>query len=349
MAGVSTDSLEHAGRFALAQFDDGAVLLDLATGTFYRLNEVAAEIFQKLAEGRAAADVAADIARSFAIPAETARRDVESLLEQLVGKVGKPASSNPITFRSDAAGYVLHWNGQPFWHVDRRGRELTYLADADVPAPDPTTQLLWVVPHVFLLQQRMVLHASAIEQAGEVVALCGSSGRGKTTLARLLAKEGMNLVSEDLLLVQLDHETPDVAIHGEKTLRAWVAARAAALVPKCRIPTDGLAQAVQGPRLPLGRILFPCRTHQPMPIIQEQPLGRAAGLLLLLENSFAEVGIAEVWRWLWDETCKIATATPVAKALVPEGLAPLQEAVRDYSRKVKSYAAASPDSGASQA
>lgn len=335
MSDAWTNDPNYGKRLALAHFEDGAALLDLETGIFYRLNPVATHICEDLAQGHLLADIARDIARTFSIPVTIAQRDVEAFVEQL-GKRRQPASSNPITFHSDGAGYVLQWHGRPFWHVDRQGRKLTYLADDQGSAPDSTTQLLWVVPHVLMLQQQVVLHASAVEHTGAVLALSGSSGRGKSTLARLLAQEGMNLIADDLLVVHLDHGTPEVAIHGEKFLRRWAATQASTLAAQHCIPTDALAQAIEGPRLPLRQILFPCRKELPMAAIREEPLGRTAGLLLLLENSFAELGIREVWRHLWDANCRIVATTTMAQALVPEGLGALQAAVIDYTRRIKS-------------
>lgn len=343
-----TTDLNYGNRLALAHFEDGAAMLDLTTGTFYRLNPVAAQICQHLIEGQLVADVARDVACSFAIPVTIAQRDVEAFLEQL-GKRRQPASSNPITFLSNGAGHVLQWYGRPFWHIDCQGRKLTYLADGQGSAPDSTTQLLWALPHVLLLQQRLVLHASAVEHAGAVLALSGSSGRGKSTLARLLAQEGMNLIADDLLVVHLDHGTPEVAVGGEKFLRTWVATQAPTLADQRCIQTEALAQVMEGTRLPLRQILFPCRKDLPTAAIQVEPLGRTAGLLLLLENSFAELGIREVWRHLWDANCRIVATTSMAQALLPEGLAALQTAVIDYTRRMKSYSAGSASPGASQA
>jgi hypothetical protein len=326
---------DYAQRFLLAQFEDGAVMLDLGTGGFYRLNALGARVCLQLGQGHQLADVIQEIARAFAIPGATAERDVSAFLQQLA-TARPPTSGNPITFRPDDTGQVLQWQGQPCWHIDQLGQTLTYLADPPVTEPDSATQLLWAIPHVLLLQGQLVLHAAAVEDDSEIIAFSGSSGQGKTTLAQLLAKEGWTLVSEDLLVLDISQGTPEVAINGEKNLRAWVAAHAAELQPRRSLAASSLAEAAAGPCLPLGKVFFHQRKEMPAPLIDEQPVGQAEGLLLLLENSFAELGIPEVWGRLWDALCAIATQVPVARLQVPEGLAHLQMAVKDYTRKVTS-------------
>jgi hypothetical protein len=195
---------------------------------------------------------------------------------------------------------------------------------------------MWTIPHLLVLQQQLVLHAAAVEQADTVLAFSGSSGQGKSTLARQLAQEGLRHIADDLLIVQFDHGVPEVAIQGEKFLRDWAETQAARLATGRTIETECLAQAAAGPRRPLGRIYFPRRQELPAPAIEEHPLGRGAGLLRLLENSFAELGTRGVWQFLWEANCQIATAIPVIQMEVPEGLASLREAVASYIRKVKS-------------
>jgi hypothetical protein len=54
-----------------------------------------------------------------------------------------------------------------------------------------------------MLRNELVLHASAVEAAGQAVAFVGSSGMGKSTLAAALCELGCGLVTDDLLRVEL--------------------------------------------------------------------------------------------------------------------------------------------------
>src|SRR5205823_4302033 len=84
------------------------------------------------------------------------------------------------------------------------------LARGNLFLTDARQLLLWAAPHVLALSGHAVLHAAAVEASDGVVAFCGSSGRGKTTLASLLADQGMPLVAEDLLVLTWDGAVPQV-------------------------------------------------------------------------------------------------------------------------------------------
>jgi hypothetical protein len=53
------------------------------------------------------------------------------------------------------------------------------------------------------LRSELVLHASAVRRAGRALAFVGASGMGKSTLAAALCHEGCDLVSDDVLRVDL--------------------------------------------------------------------------------------------------------------------------------------------------
>jgi len=189
--------------------------------------------------------------------------------------------------------------------------------------------LLWIAPHLLRLRNRLVLHASAVVLDGKVSAFCGSSGRGKTTLAWRLAAHGMELIAEDLLVLDLGTDRPEVVRDGEPILRSWAAEQAAQLRKSGEVSTVSLDR-VEERRLPLGKVLFLQRGTAESEIV-EQLLGSTDALLLLLENSFAELGRPDVWRQLWEENGKLVAAVPMVRAVVPEGLDRLEAAVGRYT------------------
>src|SRR5947209_5782137 len=87
--------------------------------------------------------------------------------------------------------------------------------------PEPALPLRWAAPHLLALRGRFVLHASAVRRGDGVLALCGPSGVGKTTLARLFGERGLSGVSEDLVLLALDGAAPEAVIGGEAGVRDW--------------------------------------------------------------------------------------------------------------------------------
>jgi hypothetical protein len=61
-----------------------------------------------------------------------------------------------------------------------------------------------VLPRILHLRGTTCLHASAVAIAGGVVAFCGPSGTGKSTLAAAMACRGFPLVSDDVLPLRLN-------------------------------------------------------------------------------------------------------------------------------------------------
>ena len=59
-----------------------------------------------------------------------------------------------------------------------------------------------VIPRVIAHQGWIVLHASAIEMEGGVIAFIGESGRGKSTLATSFHEQGYSLLTDDCLLLK---------------------------------------------------------------------------------------------------------------------------------------------------
>lgn len=319
-------------QFVVADFDDGAVLLDLASGDFFRLNSTARCLADGLVHGESAALLAERLTHTFGISVDRAAADVQDVLAQLhAGTPGR--SSNPLRFEADPGGAVLCWEGVPICHLDPAGLTVTDAARG-LTSPDATQRLLWAVPHVLMLRGYFVLHAAAVLRREGVLAFCGPAGIGKTTLAHEFAKHGAVPVAEDLLLVDLEGATPAVSLSGEAALRAWVTARGSQLAKDGQVSTADLAATWAGPWAPLQEVLFPERLEQRRSVIVTGETGGAEALALLLANSFAELARPDVWRRVWKGSCRLVEHTPIRRAQIPEGLAELAEAMAAYSRTV---------------
>jgi len=59
------------------------VLMDVARGTYYSLNDVGGRVWQLLAEPATATDLAARLAAEYDAPEETLKADVEQLVAEL--------------------------------------------------------------------------------------------------------------------------------------------------------------------------------------------------------------------------------------------------------------------------
>jgi hypothetical protein len=71
----------HARRF-----DEELVLLDLAGGNYYALDEVGAQIWEALSHGRTPEQIAADLVERYETDLGTLRADVEELTRTLLDR-----------------------------------------------------------------------------------------------------------------------------------------------------------------------------------------------------------------------------------------------------------------------
>ena len=78
-------TLRPATGVRFRRVGEEAVLLDLDTMLYYHLDEVGAFTWELLEAGESLDTIAETIARTFAVDAATARRDLDPLVESLAG------------------------------------------------------------------------------------------------------------------------------------------------------------------------------------------------------------------------------------------------------------------------
>lgn len=78
-------TLRPAASVRFRRVGEEAVLLNLDTMLYYHLDEVGAFAWQRLEAGEPLDTIAEAIAGAFEVDAETARRDLDPLVESLVG------------------------------------------------------------------------------------------------------------------------------------------------------------------------------------------------------------------------------------------------------------------------
>ena len=154
-------------------------------------------------------------------------------------------------------------------------------------------------PHRLLAQGIYVLHASAVNESAGVVAFCGASGAGKTTLAR-----GQRCIAEDLLVLQ----GTDVLVEAESRLREWArkggSLRARSLLADCT-------------RRPLLSIAFLDAARRKGRRLHLSPLPPSEAFARLLTHSFAESGKTRIWRHIVAHSRELARKVPCADATAP--------------------------------
>lgn len=97
------------------------------------------------------------------------------------------------------------------------------------PEPDAGTATIahlildHAIPRLLTLKPgHLVLHASAIAMEGSVVAVLGTSGQGKSTLAAWLASQNYPVLTDDCLVIRWDEEEQEwLAQPSYESVRLW--------------------------------------------------------------------------------------------------------------------------------
>jgi hypothetical protein len=100
-------------------------------------------------------------------------------------------------------------------------RDLRHVRCRPAPSVDPGLAVVLaegaLMAFLLSMGHHCVLHASAVQVGDGVIALVGSSGLGKSTVAAALCATGCNMVTDDVLRVDLS--TEPVAFRGTSELR----------------------------------------------------------------------------------------------------------------------------------
>lgn len=87
MTAIDAGTRVRCSRNVFARdFEGELVLLDLARGDYYGLDEVGAALWHGLVAGRTVAEIAADLGSQYDVDDARLRQDLVALLEELVAK-----------------------------------------------------------------------------------------------------------------------------------------------------------------------------------------------------------------------------------------------------------------------
>jgi hypothetical protein len=317
---------EFRDRFELVTSTRGGLLLDAASGAFYRLNSAATAIADAL---RTTCDRDRAIAAHAAergIDRSTAARDVDALLD-LASATGTRSNRNRMQFERSDDALTLTIDAVPVLRVTHATSDLEVRWTAN-PSHDVTASLVWLAPHLIMLAGGAVLHASAVARGNAVYAFTGESGAGKTTLARTFVDAGATLVSEDLVFVLPESHRTRVVLEAEQAIRGWAAARSEAVAAGRVIRGREVLERIAGPELPLAELWFVDSARRGGERIVRGELEEIEAVALLLSNSFSEVGSSEVFRRTFAQSVSIARSARLSTVIVPDGIDRLAEALR---------------------
>lgn len=180
-----------------------------------------------------------------------------------------------------------------------------------------------VVTLHLLLAGRLVLHASAVEAAGEALAFAGGIGAGKSTVAALFARAGHPIVTDDVLHVASTGADGAVVHRGGVELRLRDRVASLADGAGARTTEDGRT-AVDLPMtasetLPLRACLL-VRPSTDADRVSLTRLGPVEGVHALLRSPrLAGLASGEILAQQFRLTGDLVSTTPVFLADVPWG------------------------------
>ncbi|HVZ73761.1 MAG TPA: PqqD family protein [Polyangia bacterium] len=327
---------DFRARFALERLEEGALLVDLEGGGYFRLNETAAIICTALSDAKDTPSAIALLSHQFNELPESTTTLVKTFLQDLSQSERRERPTGPFRYSLHGTRYCLEEDGSPRVFVDPTAKTLSLavrVADLKYPVLDYVRA---VTPKLLGFLGIRVLHAASCTVAGESIAFAGRSGAGKTTTAKALAAAGARLSSEDLLLLS-DGETLGTSFFtfGERLAHTWADLAAAQISSGRDVPFGDLAAAATGPQERLHAIWFLDVTRRRGNHLQQYELDRVSGLGELLRHLFLARAGASNWRSQVQAARRLAANLQLSEAVVPDGIALLTQAAADYVTLVR--------------
>jgi hypothetical protein len=180
----------------------------------------------------------------------------------------------------------------------RKGREIVVDPGAGADPSALRYALLGPAFGILLLQRGLlVLHASAVEKDGHVVAFLGQGGQGKSTLAAALYGRGYSLVSDDVTAIDTTGAVPRV-VAAFPWLKLWPDSvltlgrdpqALSRIEPQEEKRALGASRSFPRSPLPLGRLYVLANGTRP----ESEPLPPRQAFLELTRYSYADAEVVE--------------------------------------------------------
>jgi hypothetical protein len=319
-------------RFALATFDDGGVVVDLDGGSYWRLNGSAAVFCSELLAKPTIDSATAAAAERLKLPLGLAAEHLRAIAATLSGIGVRSERLGPFQYlRSNRGGYDLWHDGRHILQIDDAGELVTLVASPSDLVFRMFDYLKGVAPKILFLRGKTVLHGSAVARGGAATGICGTSGAGKTTTARSLAKYGATLISEDLLVVGDSRSGPEIFVEGEAQILRWCTDSARTITAAgATAETAPLDLATSGPTVRLASVWFLDAQHRGDELIKKR-LTRSVTLERLIANVFLGAERTTSWRRLLTAAHAVSAAIDGYETSAPSGLERLDSAIRLYT------------------
>jgi hypothetical protein len=320
-------------RYLLARYPSGGVVVDLASGNYFRVNTTAALVCDALLGNGGVEEAVAEALR-------ISTREAALVVADVVGGLAAPAFRSPppgaYHFVPSEGGYVLHQEGRKLLEVDRASQTISLPQGRQ---PEQPALLEFYVralaPKLLFQRQVTVLHASScLTENDRVVAFAGLSGAGKTTTARAFAAT-MRLMSEDLLVFAPETEEPRVLVNAERFIHDWARDIAGALrASPDGVPPGDISSVVRGPTVAVEQILFLDRTRRTGNQFTTRSLDKPDALITFMTHDFLGDSEAATWRRYFATASALVERLETREATAPDGVDRLPAAVAaDISKR----------------
>jgi hypothetical protein len=318
-------------RFLLRRYPEGGVVVALATGNVYRVNESAALVCEAVLSSDRPESV---VAASLGIDTPEAKRLIDEVMAGLASPSVRSPPPGAYHFVAQDDGYGIQDGAEVVLAVDETGQNVRVLGDRD---PREISRLEFYVralaPKLLFRQGVTVLHASScLSPDGRLTVFAGLSGAGKTTTARAFGQGPLQLISGDLVVLAGDVSPPRAALRAEVTIHEWarlVAARLREHPSGVRI--GSLTHVAEGPSAPVAQVLLLDRTRRRGDRFEAVPLSPPDALVALLPHDFLGASETESWRFYFGVAGTLAASVPMAELWVPDGLERLAPAAAIYT------------------
>jgi hypothetical protein len=320
--------MNGATSFDFVRAHPGGLLLDLASGSLFRLNESAALIWEAWLGGATAAEIARRLERAYDLSPKTAEEHATAALNIDPAEGTTIAPSGDFLYERREDGYLLSRAGAPFLMVDEKGEHL-HLHDASrVSATEIEAALTAVAPKLIALRGHFVLHAAAVILDGVAFVVSGDSGAGKTTTARALVRAGASPLAEDKLIVRETGTRPTAFPDFEARVQRWARQTHADLSRGMIVPCPEVADLCEGPAVPIGEIGFIAAAGRDGDVIAALEMTALDASGALFRNSFCGSDVASDWGKNLRAATAIAEGVQSYDLTMPAGVSELGEAAR---------------------